>query len=121
MKGIPTFSFFGWSANTEQSKFYIIFLVCAAATGLVVLLFRSPLGRAFMAIRDNEMAADSMGINALLTKSIAFAISGALCGAAGALYAYLSGYTVSNTPLRAHETGRTIVCSHLLEKKKGVG
>lgn len=92
MKGIPTFSFFGWSANTEQSKFYIIFLVCAAATGLVVLLFRSPLGRAFMAIRDNEMAADSMGINALLTKSVAFAISGALCGAAGALYASLSGY-----------------------------
>ena len=45
-----------------------------------------------MAIRDNEMTADSMGINSLLTKSIAFAISGALCGAAGALYASLSGY-----------------------------
>ena len=92
MKGIPTFTFFGWSANTEHRNFYLICCVCAAATGLVVLLFRSPLGRAFMAIRDNEMAADSMGINALLTKSIAFAISGALCGAAGALYASLSGY-----------------------------
>ena len=59
---------------------------------LIGLLFRSSLGRAFMAIRDNEMTADSMGINSLLTKSIAFAISGALCGAAGALHASLSGY-----------------------------
>lgn len=92
MKGIPTFSFFGWSANSELSKFYIILLVCIAATILVGVLFNSALGRSFMAIRDNEMAADSMGINALLTKSIAFAISGALCGAAGALYASLSGY-----------------------------
>ena len=45
-----------------------------------------------MAIRDNEMAANCLGINSLLTKSIAFAISGALCGAAGAMYAFLSGY-----------------------------
>ena len=45
-----------------------------------------------MAIRDNEMAADSMGINALLAKSIAFAIAGALCGAAGAMWASASGY-----------------------------
>ena len=92
MKGVPTFRFFGWSATTEQSKFYIILVVCVAATLLIQMLFRSSLGRSFMAIRDNEMAADSMGINSLLTKSIAFAISGALCGAAGALYASLSGY-----------------------------
>ena len=45
-----------------------------------------------MAIRDNEMTADSLGINSLLTKSIAFAISGALCGAAGAMWASVSGY-----------------------------
>lgn len=92
MKGIPAFSLFGRTASTEQSKFYIIFAVSLAATVLILLLFRSALGRSFMAIRDNEMTADSMGINSLLTKSIAFAISGALCGAAGALYASLSGY-----------------------------
>ncbi len=92
MKNIPTFTFFGWQATTEQSKFYIVLVVCIVATVLIGLLFRSSLGRAFMAIRDNEMTADSMGINSLLTKSIAFAISGALCGAAGALHASLSGY-----------------------------
>ena len=85
-------SLFGWKATSEQSKFYIVLVVCLAATALIQLLFHSALGRSFMAIRDNEMTADSMGINSLLTKSIAFAISGALCGAAGALHASLSGY-----------------------------
>ena len=92
MKDIPTFHLFGLQAVTEQTKLYVVFAVAAAATVLIMVLFNSSLGRSFMAIRDNEMAADSMGINALLAKSIAFAISGALCGAAGALWASVSGY-----------------------------
>ena len=91
-RDIPTFQFFGFSADTEQSKFYIVLMVCIVATALIYMLFNSALGRSFMAIRDNEMTAESMGINCLLTKSIAFAISGALCGAAGALHASVSGY-----------------------------
>jgi len=92
LKNIPTFNLFGLVADSEVSKFYIIMTIGIAATILVEVLFSSPLGRSFMAIRDNEMCANSMGINSLLTKSIAFGISGALCGAAGALYASLSGY-----------------------------
>ncbi|WP_283681890.1 branched-chain amino acid ABC transporter permease [Parablautia sp. Marseille-Q6255] len=92
MKEIPTFQLFGFSADSETSKLYVVFAVCLVATFLILLLFHSSLGRSFMAIRDNEMAADSMGINSLLTKSIAFAISGALCGAAGAMWASVSGY-----------------------------
>ncbi|MDY3249382.1 MAG: branched-chain amino acid ABC transporter permease [Candidatus Choladocola sp.] len=92
MKEIPTFRLFGISADGEQSKLYVVFAVCLVATMLVMLLFNSSLGRSFMAIRDNEMTADSLGINSLLTKSIAFAISGALCGAAGAMWASVSGY-----------------------------
>ena len=56
------------------------------------VLFNSALGRSFMAIRDNEIAANCMGVNSLLTKSIAFGISGALCGLAGAMYAFYAGY-----------------------------
>ena len=69
----------------------MILIVCMLASLGIRILFHSPLGRSFMAIRDNEMAANCLGINSLLTKSIAFAISGALCGAAGAMYAFLSG------------------------------
>lgn len=92
LKNIPTFALLSWKAVTEQQKFYVILVAAILVTIPVFLLYRSSLGRSFMAIRDNEMAAESMGINSLLTKSLAFAISGALCGAAGALYASLSGY-----------------------------
>lgn len=92
MKEIPTFHILGWEASSEQTKLYVVFVVSLIATFLVIALFHSSLGRCFMAIRDNEMAADSMGINSIFTKSISFAIAGALCGIAGALWASVSGY-----------------------------
>lgn len=91
-KDIRPFSIFGFTASSETSKFFLIFILVIVTSFLISFLKRSSLGRSFMAIRDNEMAANCMGINSLLTKSIAFAISGALCGLAGALYAYLSSY-----------------------------
>lgn len=92
MKEIPTFSIWGLKAASEQSKLYVVFVVSLIATFLVLALFHSSLGRSFMAIRDNEMAADSMGINSIFIKSVSFAIAGALCGIAGALWASVSGY-----------------------------
>jgi ABC-type branched-chain amino acid transport system, permease component len=92
ISNIPKFSIMGFAAKTEQANYYVILIVCVLAYVLMKVLFNSALGRSFMAIRDNEIAANCLGINSLLTKSIAFGISGALCGAAGALYAFLSGY-----------------------------
>ncbi len=92
ISNIPAFNVFNVTANTENTKFILIIIVCMLASVSIKILSNSPLGRSFMAIRDNEMAANCLGVNSLLTKSIAFAISGALCGAAGALYAFLSGY-----------------------------
>lgn len=70
-------------------KFYYL------CTGLLVLvsfgainLLRSRTGRAFIAIRDSEVAARSLGVDATLYKTAAFAISAALTGMAGALYAH---------------------------------
>lgn len=92
LSNIPAFSVGSFSLESETWKYVMILPVCVLASLLMKVLFRSSLGRSFMAIRDNEMAANCLGVNSLLTKSIAFAISGALCGAAGALYAFLSGY-----------------------------
>lgn len=89
---IPNFSIAGLIIKTETANYYLIFTICLIAFILIKLLFNSALGRSFMAIRDNEIAANCLGVNSLLTKSIAFGISGALCGAAGALYAFLAGY-----------------------------
>ena len=55
-------------------------------------LLRSPTGRAWIAIRDSEIAAQSMGVNLALYKSIAFAYSAALMGLAGALFAHKIAY-----------------------------
>ncbi|MDF2472582.1 MAG: branched-chain amino acid transporter permease [Lachnospiraceae bacterium] len=92
ISNIPEFRVGGFVANTETSKYFVILATVVLISLSLKFLFHSPLGRSFMAIRDNEIAANCLGINSLLTKSIAFAISGALCGAAGALYAFLSGY-----------------------------
>ena len=55
-------------------------------------LLRSPTGRAFVAIRDSEISAQSMGIHLARYKTIAFALSAAVAGIAGALYAHKLRY-----------------------------
>jgi branched-chain amino acid transport system permease protein len=58
------------------------------ATLAVLNLLRSPTGRAFVAIRDSEISAQSMGIHLARYKSLSFALSAALAGLGGALYAH---------------------------------
>ena len=69
--------------------FYYLTLAIAISSTLVVLnLLRSPTGRAFVAVRDSETSARSLGIHVARTKTTAFALSAALTGLAGALYAH---------------------------------
>lgn len=70
-------------------NFYFLTLGIAVLCILGVLnLLRSPTGRAFVAIRDSEVSAQSMGIDLSHYKTTAFALSAALTGIAGALYAH---------------------------------
>ncbi len=72
-----------------STNFYLVCLVLAVGATLVVLnLLRSPTGRAFVAIRDSEISAQGLGINLARTKSLSFAVSAALAGLGGALYAH---------------------------------
>jgi len=83
---------FGVHFNDNASFYYL----CAAILALTLLatrnLLRSPTGRAWIAIRDSEIAAQSMGVNLAVYKSIAFAYSAALMGLAGALFAHKIAY-----------------------------
>jgi len=90
--GIPHFQIGSVSFTTETSIFYLILFNVVVISIITYLIHQSSLGRAFMAIRDNEIAAKCMGVNSYRTKIIAFAISGAYCGVAGSLYAFLSSY-----------------------------
>lgn len=79
---------FGLPIDSE-ARFYYLSLVALMLCILGVMnLMRSPTGRAFVAIRDSEISAQSMGIHLARYKTIAFALSAALTGIAGALYAH---------------------------------
>lgn len=73
----------------SPAGFYFLTLAVAVAATLMVLnLLRSPTGRAFVAVRDSETSAQSLGIHVARTKTTAFALSAAFTGLAGALYAH---------------------------------
>ena len=69
------------------------FLVAGGCIGVIVLLINSSYGRAFKAIRDDEVAAEAMGINLFKHKEMSFVISSFFAGVSGALLAMFQ-YTV---------------------------
>jgi branched-chain amino acid transport system permease protein len=74
--------------NGDPVAFYV--LICFLIAGAVIMvnnLYRSRLGRAWMAIREDEVAAAAMGINTVTTKLLAFGIGASFSGFAGAYYA----------------------------------
>lgn len=71
----------------EYTMYYVALGLLAGLVLLIRVLEQSRLGRALMAIREDELAAGCMGIDAVRTKLTAFAIGAALAGLAGVLYA----------------------------------
>ncbi len=72
---------------TRLSTFFVGFLLVLFALFVVLNLKRSRSGRAIMAIRDNRIAAESVGINTTKYRLMAFVVAAAIAGMAGALYA----------------------------------
>ncbi len=81
-------SMFGWELNTGEEFYFLCLVITVLATLGILNLLRSPTGRAFVAIRDSEISAQSMGIHLAYYKTLSFALSAALAGVAGALYAH---------------------------------
>ncbi|WP_119352445.1 branched-chain amino acid ABC transporter permease [Azohydromonas sediminis] len=79
---------FGWVADSGETFYFLCLVITLACTLAVLNLLRSPTGRAFVAIRDSEISAQSMGIHLAYYKTLSFAISAALAGIGGALYAH---------------------------------
>jgi branched-chain amino acid transport system permease protein len=79
---------FGWDFGTTNAFYFLCLVITIGATLGIVNLMRSPTGRAFVAIRDSEISAQSMGIHLARYKTLSFAISAALAGVGGALYAH---------------------------------
>ena len=86
---VKTIDFLGQPLPRDEPSFYYLCLFVLVLVILMTLnLLRSPTGRAFVAIRDSETASQSMGIDLAVYKVKAFAISAAITGLAGVLFAH---------------------------------
>lgn len=90
--GIPPPSLLGWTARTEAEKYYFILAFLALAIWVAWRIQESKYGRAFVAMRDSELATEAMGLNTANMKLLAFALSGLYAGLAGSLYAHLFSF-----------------------------
>ncbi len=81
LAGIPTHTTLGWTWGVA--------LVCIYAVSSLV---NSTYGRGFLAVRDDEIAAEAMGVNTTRYKVTAFVVGAFFAGLAGALYAHFIGY-----------------------------
>jgi branched-chain amino acid transport system permease protein len=76
--------------QSRVGYYYVFLAVLAAVLVLLFLLMRARAGRFWLAIRDDETGAESRGINVVRYKTLAFALSCAICGLAGSLYGTFS-------------------------------
>jgi len=79
---------FGVKVDSAAGFYFLCLVIAVGATLAILNLLRSPTGRAFVAIRDSEISAQSMGIHLARYKTLSFALSAALAGIGGALYAH---------------------------------
>ena len=92
---VPYASIGGLVFKSESSQFYLIMSITALCIFLATNLVRSRVGRAFIAIRDNDLAAEVMGINLFRYKILAFFIGCFLAGIAGSLLAHWTGFMIA--------------------------
>jgi len=92
LPGVPAPTLAGVSFRTKSAYYY---LVLAAAAGSYLVCHRlvsSRLGRAFLALRENESLAESVGVDPTRTLVLAAVVSAALAGVAGGLYAHYTRF-----------------------------
>lgn len=89
ISGIQRPAFFGFSLDAPLRFFYFTLLSTILLAAVLWWIIRSPWGRAFAALRDNPIRAESLGVNIMAYTLLAFAIGAAFAGIAGAYFAAL--------------------------------
>ena len=106
IKSFPIFSSFNIKSNGATVLYlstFVPFLIAILCIALIVLLVNSTYGRAFKAIRDDEVAAEAMGINLAKHKMLSFVVSSFFAGVGGALFAMY----VANAQAKVYTTTMT--------------
>ncbi|HKZ90915.1 MAG TPA: branched-chain amino acid ABC transporter permease, partial [Candidatus Limnocylindrales bacterium] len=83
---------FGLPFANDVAFYFLCVAILMGGLWLTANVLRAPTGRAWVAIRDSEIAAQSMGVNLAVYKTMAFAYSAGLMGIAGALFAHKVGF-----------------------------
>ena len=105
LPGIPAPELAWWSLRTKSAYYYLVLAAVAASYLVCRRLVRSRVGRAFLALRENEPLAESVGVDPTRYLVFATVVSAAMAGVGGVLYAhytrfvspevFLFGYTVT--------------------------
>jgi branched-chain amino acid transport system permease protein len=82
----------GFAIPSVNAYYFLFLFLCVAIVIVSIRLQHSRLGRAFVAIREDEIAAKAMGINTRNIKLLAFALGASFGGVAGAMFAAFQGY-----------------------------
>jgi len=88
---VPRPSLLGYEMRTQGQLYYFTLAFAVLAVVATMNLTRSRIGRAFVAIRDQDIAAEIIGINIFRYKLLAFAVSSFYAGVCGVLYTYYFG------------------------------
>lgn len=92
LPGIPKPKIGSFTFKTDYQFFYILLVIALLLLFVSIRIKNSRFGRSLLAINNNEIAAQTCGINAHIYKMAAFALSAFYAGIAGSLYAHLIGY-----------------------------
>jgi branched-chain amino acid transport system permease protein len=89
--GIPALGW-SWVLKTDSSKYYLILIFTIIMVLGAINILKTKAGRAFVAIRDSDIAAEVIGINLTMYKTLSFAVSAFYAGIAGGLFAFVLGF-----------------------------
>ncbi len=106
----PVFRFGGKAFGLIDPTFQYFFVLTVVAACLFLMhrVIHSPLGKGFLAIRDNDLRASLIGLNVYMLRLIAFVMAGFLAGVSGALFAFFGRYA-SATYMFYQVSGEAVV------------
>jgi len=85
----PALTIGPWNLDTDRDFYYLVMVITVLLFIFSRNLIKTKVGRAFIAIRDADIAAETMGVNLLYYKTLAFAVSAFYAGIGGGLYAFV--------------------------------
>ena len=90
--GIPSPKIFGYTISSNTGYYYILYILALLTIFISYRLLNSRLGRGLVAVKDDEVAAEAMGINPTFLKILAFVLGAAIAGLAGGIFASFIHY-----------------------------